>query len=245
MQKIQVIILAAGHGKRMGSELPKPLIELSGKPLLSYVLSAVENAGVSGEPIIVVGQKKEMIMEAFPGKKYVVQNEQLGTGHAVMITKEEVEEDVNEVLVLYSDQPLITPETIRKIAELRENTGAPIVMATTTVEDFEDWRAGFWNFSRIIRNESGEVVRTVEKKDATEEELSVTEVNPCYFCFEKNWLFENLPKLSKENAQGEYYLTDLVKMAFQQGLTIPSVQIDPKEALGANSLQDLELISKL
>jgi bifunctional UDP-N-acetylglucosamine pyrophosphorylase/glucosamine-1-phosphate N-acetyltransferase len=113
------------------------------------------------------------------------------------------------------------------------------------VPDFNEWRGGFQNYSRVIRDDAGKIIRTVEYKDATEAEREIKEVNPCYFVFDKDWLFNKIKTLSKENAQGEYYLTDLIKIAFQEGAQIETVPISPIEAMGANSKEQLEMLELL
>lgn len=240
-----IVILAAGHGKRMQSDIPKVLTPLRGKALLRHVLDTVEAAGV-GTPIIVVGQKREQVMDAMgPAYRYAFQEEQLGTGHAVLSAHSHAGDGSGQVLVLYGDMPYMRPQTIQALVEARKASGSALAMATVSVPDFDDWRAGFRDFSRVLRNADGSIRRTVEKKDATEEELETKEVNPCYFCFDAAWLWPRLKQLKNENAQGEYYLTDLIHMAVQEGVKIASVSIDPKEALGVNTREHLDLLEKL
>ena len=245
MKKTQVIILAAGMGKRMGGDVPKVLVEVSGKPMLGYVLEAVKNSGVDEKPIIVVGPKNHDLIRSFAGENfnYAMQAEQLGTGHAVAQAREHILPDTEKIIVLYGDQPMMSAETIKNLAETHADSH--LTMATTTVEDFADWRAGFENFSRVIRDEVGNIIRTVEKKDASESELSILEVNPCYMIFEKDFLFKNLENLSNNNAQGEYYLTDLIHQATSGGFKIKTISIDPREALGANTIEQKELIERI
>ncbi len=245
--KIKVIILAAGQGKRMQSKLPKVLIPLRGKPLVAHVLDAVKKSGVGDTPLVVVGQQRELIMEKLgSGYKYIIQEEQLGTGHAVMAAQKALENEAEHVIVLYGDHPFISPETIKKLTGKQANSNAKITMATVNLPDFKDWRVLFYsNFSRIIRDKNGNIIKDVQFKDANEEEKKVTEVNPCYFCFEANWLWKNLKNLRTDNAQKEYYLTDLVKIAMQEKIKIESIKIDPREALGANSKEELDILKKM
>lgn len=243
MQKAEIVILAGGLGKRMQTELPKVLNELHGKPLVRHVLDAVVASGVCDTPVIVVGKKRELVIEALgPAYRYAVQDEQLGTGHAVSVAKELLVGSTLPVIVLYGDMPYISAETIRMLAERHAEANAKLTMATVTVPDFDTWRAGFYDFGRIVRDAEGKIVRSVEKKDATPEELAITEVNPCYFCFDSAWLWEHLSQLGNANAQGEYYLTDLVKMAVAEAVPLASISIDPKEALGVNTREHLELL---
>lgn len=243
MHKAEIVILAGGLGKRMQTELPKVLNELHGKPLVRHVLDAVAASLVCERPVIVVGKKRELVIEALGDSyRYAVQEEQLGTGHAVACAKELLFGSELPVIVLYGDMPYISAETIRTLAERHAEAGAKLTMATVTVPDFETWRAGFYDFGRIVRDAEGRIVRSVEKKDATPDELAITEVNPCYFCFDTTWLWEHLALLGNSNAQGEYYLTDLVKMAVTEGVVIASISIDAKEALGVNTREHLDLL---
>ncbi len=248
MSDINIIILAAGHGKRMESELPKVLVPLQGKPLVTHVLSAVKNAGLINTPVIVVGQQRDLVMQSL-GDQYIyaVQEEQLGTGHAVISAKSKLGESAKNVMVLYGDHPFISSDTIKALAQKHLSSGAKLTMATVALPDFLDWRNVFYkNFGRIIRNESGEIEKIIEFKDTvSDEERNIKEVNPSYFCFDAPWLWENLKKLNRDNAQKEYYLTDLVKIAMQEGVKIESTNIDPHEALGVNSKQELETLEGL
>lgn len=249
MKKTQIIILAAGQGKRMGVPYPKVLVPILEKPMIHYVLESVNNSGINTKPIIVVGvDNKEIISQSLGDNyEYVIQEKQLGTGHAVLSAEMNVDVDTEQVIVLYGDSPLVSKDTILKLSQTHgEGQNNKITMATTTVPDFLDWRENFYNhFSRVIRDENGNLVRTVEKRDALEYELAILELNPCYFIFDKNWLFENLKTISNNNDQGEYYLTDLAKLATASGFTIQTISIDPKEALGANTIEQKELIEKV
>ncbi|MBP6884816.1 MAG: NTP transferase domain-containing protein [Candidatus Pacebacteria bacterium] len=246
MQKTDVIILAGGYGKRMQSDLPKALVTLGGKALIEHVIGAVKGSGISENPIIVVGQKRDELMKALgDGYRFAVQEEQLGTGHAVMSAMSYVKDECESVLVLYADHPYVTSETIKKLSKLRKNEDATLVIATVQLPDFSGWYNVFQSFGRIKRNENGEVVGIVEAKDATEDEKKIQEVNPAYFCFEKKWLEESLSKIDNKNAQGEYYLTDLVKIAVSEKQKISTLKIEAREALGTNSKEDLEAVSSL
>ena len=147
---------------------------------------------------------------------------------------------VNGSWVYYRTYGNVKIEVVAKQNEKK----AKVVMATVRVPDFDDWRHCFSNFSRIIRQENGKIKNTVEKKDASEEELKIKEVNPCYFCFDSDWLWSHLDKLKNENAQKEYYLTDLIKMATEEGEEIESIEIDAHEALGANNKEELNILEK-
>lgn len=243
---VQLIILAAGKGKRMKSNLPKVLLPLHGKPFLHYLLEAVEKSSVFNHPTIVVGVGANLVKkEAGPKYHYAVQEEQLGTGHAVKCAEKLLRGKVNHIMVLYGDHPLVDHTTIDKIAKAHVEGANPITMATAEVGDFNDWRAGFYDYGRVIRNDGGKLMKIVEKKDSTAEELEKTEVNPSYFCFKADWLWEHLAKLSNKNAQEEYYLTELPGMARNEGAEITTVSIDPVTALGANTPEQLKTLEKL
>lgn len=241
----QIIILAAGHGKRMQSELPKALTPLLGKPFIKYVLEATQSSGVCNDPIIVIGQKGDQVKSTLGEVyKYAIQEEQLGTGHAVMIA-EDLAKGKDTILVLYADHPLVSSNTIKNLVDTHQKENATLTMATATVKDFLDWREAFTSFGRFVRDNDGKITKIVEAKDASEEEKNIKEVNPAYMCFDALWMWEHLHLLKNENAQGEYYLTDLVGMAFDENKRIASISIDPKEALGVNTKEQLELIKNL
>jgi bifunctional UDP-N-acetylglucosamine pyrophosphorylase/glucosamine-1-phosphate N-acetyltransferase len=246
MHNTEFIILAAGKGKRMESDLPKALTSLRGRAFLDYVLESLGHVSKDIDPIIVVGHKHEEIRKHIgENKRFVHQTEQLGTGHAVALAEVSLKPNTHAVVVLYADQPFLKGTTIESLLRTHDEARPTITMATTTVPDFNEWRGGFQNYSRVIRDDAGKIIRTVEYKDATEAEREIKEVNPCYFVFDKDWLFNKIKTLSKENAQGEYYLTDLIKIAFQEGAQIETVPISPIEAMGANSKEQLEMLELL
>ncbi len=246
MDSIKPIILAAGKGKRMRSELPKVLLPMRGKSLITHLLEALTPARVSKPATIIVGVESEQVKAACgPEYHYVLQSEQLGTGHAVLCAEKSLRGVAEHIMVLYGDHPLMNTETINRIAEAHLAKQSPITMATVPLEDFDGWRASFKDFGRIIRNAEGDVERIVETKDANEKELLITEVNPSYFCFRASWLWNALKLLDTDNAQGEYYLTALPEMARRHGEPITSVSIDPMTALGANTPEQLETLERL
>lgn len=230
----------------MGQSFAKVLTPFAGKPLIVHLLEAIKNSDIDPKPVIVLGFDRDRVRKELGEKyDYVIQEEQLGTGHAVQCAEGELRGTSDAVLVLYGDQPFLKPETIRKIAELHKEIKPVITMATVTVPDFKSWRATFYDFGRIVRNHSGEITAIVEKKDATEAELNIREVNPSYFCFDADWLWRHLPNLNQENAQGEFYLTDLVRIAVTARDTVASVAVDPKESIGINTPDHLELAEGL
>jgi len=244
----KVIVLAAGHGKRMESKIPKALMPLGGMPIISHLLDAVEKSGLDDKPAIVVSERNEKQIESAVGKDYafIVQKEQLGTGHAVLCAKEYFQnEAVDNVLVLYSDHPFVSADTIQKIMSAHINNESTLTMATIKVDDFLAWRQPLQDFGRIVRDSGGKIIEIVEKKDSTKEQLEIKEINPSYFCFKAGWLWENLPNLKAHNAQREYYLVDLIKLAIQAGVSILDIKIGAREGIGVNSQEHLNLVREL
>lgn len=243
--RVKIIILAGGKGNRMQSELPKVLSPLNGKPMIKHLLENVHESGIDNHPIIIVGFKKELVMKELGDKyHYIVQEEQLGTGHAVNLAKKYLKNKAEHIIVLYGDQPFTSAKTIQKITDKHLKSKKMITMATIKVPDFKDWRICFSNFSRVVRDKNKKIVKTVEKKDATEKDLKIKEVNPCYFCFDAKWLWSNLENVKNNNVQKEYYLPDLIKIATEHKIHIESIKIDAHEALGANTREELHVLEK-
>lgn len=229
----------------MQSELPKVLISLHGKPLAAHVLDAVKDSGIDPRPIMVVGQQRELVIKTLGDRcEYVVQEEQLGTGHAVSATSSLLKDKCENILVLYGDMPFVTGKTIRNIFEFHETNKNHMTMGTVTLENFEDWRKAFYSFGRIVRDQAGKLRKIVYGKNLTPEELKITEVDPAFFCFKASWLWPRLGELKNENSHQEYYLTDLVGMAVSEGTPPATISIPTKEALGVNSKEDLETLEK-
>lgn len=240
---IKIIILAAGKGVRMRSELPKVLNKVKGEPMIRYLMKSVKWSAVDEKPIIVVSSKgKDLVKKVLKNFdcRYAVQKEQLGTGHAVLAARRLVR-GAKRIIVLYGDHPFLKKETIIKMASPKK---AVITLATIKVKDFKEWRNNFFHWGRIIRK-SGRVAGIIEFKDASDSEKKIKEVNPALYSFDAKWLWKNLKKLKNNNAQGEYYLTDLIRLAFEEGLKIDSFEIDPREAIGINSKEELEAAERL
>jgi bifunctional UDP-N-acetylglucosamine pyrophosphorylase / glucosamine-1-phosphate N-acetyltransferase len=252
MNDLDIIILAGGKGTRMGGDNPKVLTEVAGRPMLSYIFDTVRTVHPH-PPVVVVGYQAEKVMNTFAKDlRYALQKEQRGTGHAVQVALEHVRPDAKYIFVMYGDHPLVKPDTVRAIYEKHieqkklwsptRSEASPITMATVRLQDFEDWRKQFHDFGRIIRDTLGSIVKIVEKKDASEAEKAITEVNPSYLCFDAKWLSERIKDLGCTNAQGEYYLTDLIGIAQQEGHFLNSLEIPPEEALGVNTPEQLQVV---
>ncbi|MCA9356137.1 NTP transferase domain-containing protein [Candidatus Nomurabacteria bacterium] len=245
MQKnTQAIILAAGKGTRMKTEHPKCLTPLGNKTFLDMVLLATES--VCDRSVVVVGYKgEEVINHVSDGvADFVWQKEQLGTGHAVAAAKDiSKSRDLPNTLVLMGDQPLISGSTLEELVKVHSDKEATITLLTAVVPDFENEFSPFLRFGRIIRDEHNAVDKIVEYKDATEEEKNIKEVNIGTYIFDSNFLWQHIEKLGNKNASGEYYITDLIQIAFEEGKKVlPFVLPDTKEAFGVNSPEDLEIV---
>ncbi len=233
---LAVVILAAGKGTRMRSSLPKVLHPLAGRPMLEHVLDAAR--ALSPQRICVVhGHGGEQVRERLDGNDihWVEQAEQLGTGHAVGQALPVIEE--SRVLVLYGDVPLTRPETLKAFVELVDENR--IALMTLEMDDPS-------GYGRIVRDADGKVQRNVEQKDATAEELAIREINTGILALPRSLLAEALPRLSSANAQGEYYLTDVIAMAAEAGMTIETARPDHEwEVDGINDRVQLARLERI
>jgi UDP-N-acetylglucosamine diphosphorylase/glucosamine-1-phosphate N-acetyltransferase len=247
MDKVQIIILAAGKGVRMKSDEPKALVKLKNKPLIQHLLDTISTLHLPIQPIIVVGHMKERIKEVLGNNYlYAEQDKPLGTGHAVASAKNSVHPSHKTVLVLSSDQPLISKETIERLLKKHEEEKPTITIATVLVPDFEEWRSGLRHFGRIIREVRGQVIDIVEFKDATEKEKLIKELNSAVYAFDSDWIWENIGLIKNENKNGEYYLTDLIKIARDQNKKIEAIPVaNIIEGLQPNTKEELEVLEKL
>ena len=242
-----IVILAAGKGTRLNCiDRPKVMLEIGGKPIVSYIVETLESMGFPPERIVlVVGFHQEKVREYFGNRvTYAVQEEQLGTSHAVGTAEGVLKNKVKDCIVLYGDMPLITAESIHRLIAYHREQDNTVTLMTVSVPDFEGDRAPFKSFGRIVRRSNDrQIEKIVEQKDCNAEELGILEVNPFYICFRASWLWEHVKNISNKNAQKEYYLNDLVRMAIESGENISSILIDPKEAIGVNTKEDLEAVN--
>lgn len=241
---IQPIILAAGKGTRMKSDLPKVLHELGDKIFLRHVVDAVFAAEKLSDPLIVVGEYENQIKEAIgDSHSYIRQDVQRGTAHAVKICEPHLKGKANSIIVLYGDHPLITSKSLDKIAKHHLENKPAITFFTTIVPSFEGWYSAFSSFGRIERNSDS--IKIIEKKDATPDQLQITELNPGIYCFNTEWLWSSLPQIQSNNAAGEYYLTDLIGLAVSHKKPIETMYLPPEEALGINTPEELKIAEGL
>ena len=232
---LEVVVLAAGQGKRMRSALPKVLHSLGGRPLLAHVLDAARALGAR-RPIVVHGHGAEAVRAAFSQAdvQWVLQAEQLGTGHAVQQTLPHVAADA-EVLILYGDVPLVRVATLKRLLEA---AGDGVALLTTELDDPH-------GYGRIVRTSGGRVQRIVEEKDASNEERAIREVNAGLMALGARRLAGWLAKLGNRNAQKEYYLTDVIAFAVKDGVPVAAVKVeDPLEVAGVNSKRELALLER-
>ena len=219
--------MAAGKGTRMRSELPKCLHEVCGVPMLEHVVRAMRRAGVE-RPVVVVGHAADLVRKALgDGCEYALQTEQLGTGHAVMAAAPLLGAHDGPLLVCAGDTPLLSAETLAGLVEAQKNSGAAASLATFLRDDP-------YGYGRVVRTD-GKVARIVEEKDCTDDEAAIDEVNAAVYCFDAPALFAEIPRLQNANAQGEYYLTDIIGRFFDAGLGVDGVVFDDEsEFIGVN-----------
>lgn len=237
--------MAAGKGTRMGSQLPKVLVPLKGRPMLDYLLSSITEISPELKPIIVVSpENKKMIADALQkyDVEYAVQEQQLGTGHAVLSARDSIDHRATNIFVLNGDHPFYRPKTIKNFAGKHEGV---ISMITLPLPGFSDWHSIFSHWGRVVRDEEGHVMGIKEFKEASEAEQKILEVNPNCFCFNKDWFFSNIDKVGDNNKAHEFYLTDMVKIATDSGYKVKTFTIDPHEAIGINSPEELSIAESL
>jgi bifunctional UDP-N-acetylglucosamine pyrophosphorylase/glucosamine-1-phosphate N-acetyltransferase len=234
---LDVIVLAAGLGKRMRSDLPKVLHPLAGRPLLAHVLEAAR--ALSPRRIFVVhGHGAEKVRAAFSGAsdiEWVLQTEQLGTGHAVQQAAPKLDASA-DALILYGDVPLVSADTLRRLVDAARGA---LAVLTTELDDPT-------GYGRVVRDRKGNVARIVEHKDASTEERGIREVNAGFYAVGAARLATWLARLKNENSQREYYLTDIVTFAVEEGLPVAGVRVDdPLEVAGVNSKRELALLERV
>lgn len=226
---IRAVVLAAGEGQRMKSLLPKVVHPLCGRPMLGYILEAA--ASVSEEVLVVVGRKAQVVKETMgPEWSYIIQESQLGTGHALSQALPELP-DQGLVIVLCGDSPLLTGEDLEQL--ISQHGSSAVTVMTAVVP-------GPGGYGRVIRDSSGLVEKIVEERDASAREKDISEINTGTYCFDLPLLKNYLPRLSSNNVQGEYYLTDIIAMLKAEGHIVSAYQSkDYRVALGVNDRSQL------
>ncbi|MGE5072840.1 MAG: bifunctional UDP-N-acetylglucosamine diphosphorylase/glucosamine-1-phosphate N-acetyltransferase GlmU [Anaerolineae bacterium] len=227
--KVIAILLAAGQGTRMKSDLPKVLHPLCGKPMLWYALEAVREASTE-KPVVIAGHGAAQV-QAFVGDAAdcALQEPQLGTAHAALQAEPLVKGKADLVIVTYADMPLLRGETFRQLVETQGHNAGPLTLLTVLADDPR-------GFGRIVRNSAGTVDAIVEEYVATPEQLAIRELNVGAYCFRADWLWDALHRIPKNPRKGEYYLTDIVELAVNDGLPVQAVLHDDLgETIGINT----------
>ncbi len=234
------VILAAGKGTRMNSDLPKVCHEVGGRPMVCAVVDACQAAGC-GKIVIVVGYKQELVRAALADYdvQYAVQDEQLGTGHAVLCAKDALASFDGDVFVLCGDGPLIRPSTLETVLQRHRSQHAKATLATSIIDNPD-------GYGRIVRDDAGKFVSIVEQKNATPEQLQVREVNPSYYCFDCDALFKGLDRVERNEASGEYYVTDVPAILMAGGAHVEVIDaVPPADVLSINAPDDLQEVDRI
>ena len=233
MESLKAVILAAGKGTRMESDLPKVIHTIDEKPMVEYVIAAVKEAGIE-DICLIVGYKAEQVKEAVTSAvTYAYQEEQLGTGHAVKCAGDFIGEQ-GDVLVLCGDTPLITGKTIKSAMDFHKKSNNQMTVISAMVEEPT-------GYGRIIRDSEGNFVKNVEHKDATEEERKSKEINSGMYIFHASDLQSALAKINNNNAQGEYYLPDALEIIKKEGGRVDAYILeDADEMAGVNTKAQLQ-----
>ncbi|MFK7759515.1 MAG: NTP transferase domain-containing protein [Phycisphaerales bacterium] len=243
--KLEAIILAAGKGTRMESDLPKVCHPVGGRPMVCAVVDVCLEAGCD-RVVVVVGYKQELVREALAdyGDRvvYAVQEEQLGTGHAVTSAVDAYAETDNtntDIFVLCGDGPLIRTSTLNTLLERHRSTGAAGTLATSRIDDPS-------GYGRIVRDQSGAFARIIEQKNASPDELMINEVNPSYYCVNAQSMFDALGKVQRNELTGEYYITDIFEFMLDAGSRVEVIDaVPPEDILSINTLAHLAQVDAL
>jgi bifunctional UDP-N-acetylglucosamine pyrophosphorylase/glucosamine-1-phosphate N-acetyltransferase len=235
MEPVHAVVLAAGKGKRMHSDLPKVLHRVCGQPLIQYVVDTLRQAGIAA-PILVIGHGADQVRGVVgPHARYVEQGELRGTGHAAMQAIPLIADDGRPVLVLYGDTPLLQADTIRALIAMHRTSGSAATLLGAEMADPT-------GYGRLIRDRDGQVRKIVEEVDGSAEERQVKEINAGTYIFDKRALREALRALTPDNAQGEYYFPDTISWLLGRGHKVSALVASAAEAAGVNSRHDLAAV---
>jgi bifunctional UDP-N-acetylglucosamine pyrophosphorylase / glucosamine-1-phosphate N-acetyltransferase len=238
-QPLFAVVLAAGKGTRMKSDLAKVLHEVFFAPMIHHVIGTLQAVNPE-KTIVIVGHQREAVRQAladFPAD-FVIQEQQLGTGHAVLCAEEAIHNEEGVVMILCGDTPLLKAETLHSMYQQHIHNGSILTIMTTILEEPT-------NYGRIISDEDGKVVAIVEEKDASERQREIKEINAGIYCVNRRFLFDALKKVGTKNSQGEVYLTDIVSIAVVSGLDVDKFfNPCPQDILGVNSRVELALAHK-
>lgn len=235
MPQLTTVIMAAGKGTRMKSELPKVLHKINDRPMVHYVVDLAKELN-SVKTILIVGHKRELVKEACTGMDvlFATQDPQLGTGHAVQMTEEQLNDFDGDVLVLSGDVPLLTFETLDDLIKTHQHNDAYATLLTSVLDDPT-------GYGRVMRNSDESVIKIVEHKDANEEERAVNEINVGIYVFKSRDLFAALKLVKNDNAQGEYYLPDVISIFISENKKVLAVKTDNfDETRGINNIEQLQ-----
>ena len=237
MIETTAIVLAAGKGTRMNSELPKVLFPVLGRPMIHWVIDALESAGIN-RMIVVVGYRNDLVRSvlASRGVEFALQSEQLGTGHAVQMCKPLLATGTSPVLVVAGDSPMIQSSSVTELIQEFEKEDLSCLLGTLLKDNPQ-------GLGRIVRDSEGRFLRIVEHKDANPEELQLREVNMSTYLFNRTSLLWSLEKLKNNNSQSEYYLTDSPELLLQNGMNVDARPVlKACESLSINTVAELEMV---
>lgn len=240
MAKRIAVVMAAGKGTRMKSDLPKVLVPVLGRPMIEYVLDTLVAGGID-EVLVVVGYRAELARETLAGRKHVAfveQREQLGTGHAVMMCREALAGHDGAVLIVAGDSPMLQQDSVERLMQEYDQLRPACILGTATKDDPT-------GLGRIVRDAKGDFVGIVEQKDATPEQQQIREVNMSTYVFHGPDLLEALARLSNDNVQREYYLTDCPGILKSAGKRVLAINVlKPVESLSINTVDELAIVEQ-
>lgn len=232
------VILAAGQGTRMKSDLPKVLCEIMGRPMIHYVLDALEASGFQ-KKVVVVGYQAEKVEQELADREqveFVVQKERKGTGHAVMVCRDAIADHDGPLLVVAGDSPMIQPSSLNSLLQHFQDERPACLLGTLQKENP-------FGLGRIVRDTDGAFIGIVEEKDATEEQKKITEVNMSTYIFDNQEMLSVLSQLKNQNSQGEYYITDCPSLLLKEGKKVAALPVlKPCESLSINTVEELAIV---